>query len=660
MTIERKSPRLGVCYYPEHWPETMWEDDARRMSELGISTVRIGEFAWSRLEPSPGVYRLDWMEQAINILHDNGLEVIVGTPTATPPRWVVDRHPEIVPVNRNGKSQTFGSRRHYTFAHRGYLEECKRIVTVLAKRFGDHPAVIGWQTDNEYGCHDTTRSFSSVDRVEFQNWLAAKYQSPDVLNRAWGNVFWSMEISAFNEIELPSTTVTEANPAHWMDFYRFASAMVVRFNKVQVDILRKYAPGRDLIHNFMGRTLEFDHFNVASDLDVSAWDSYPLGFLEDRSDQPDAWKQAYSKAGDPDFQAFHHDLYRATSSGRMWVMEQQPGPVNWAPQNPAPKAGMVRLWSWEAIAHGAEVVSYFRWRQAPFAQEQMHSGLLRPDNILAEGGVEAAEIAKELELVGGLSNSDAEIAILFDYQSAWAWQIQPQGSEFDYFRLVFDFYRCLRQLGYSIDFISLDAQDWNRYKLILAPGLFSWGNNTREQIEAFEGTIFVGPRSGSKTEKFTIPDSLPPDLPAEILDLKISRVESLRSDCPVAVQNGGSFQYWREHAEVENQALIVERGEDGYPAVIRQGDRYYVCGWPDQEMLLRMLGSVGAEIGLPPRLLPEGVRLRKTDTVEFAFNYGNSEFDLDQIFPHHDYVLGDPVLKPASVAAVKNGEIGDG
>jgi beta-galactosidase len=394
---------LGVCYYPEHWPESHWTEDAARMAGLGLTHVRIGEFAWSRLEPKRGAYEFDWLRRAIDTLHGAGLKVVLGTPTATPPKWLVDEMPDMLPVGADGSVRGFGSRRHYDFSHDGYLEESKRITLALAKAFGQHPGICAWQTDNEYDCHNTTLSYSAAARTGFQQWLQRKYQSPDALNRAWGTVFWSMEISEFSEVELPNLTVTEANPAHVMDFRRYASDMVVRFNKAQADIIRAHSPGRDVIHNFMGRTLAFDHFAVGADLDISSWDSYPLGFLEDRSDQDDAWKRQFARAGDPDFQAFHHDLYRATSKGRWWVMEQQPGPVNWAPHNPAPRDGMVRLWSWEAFAHGAETVSYFRWRQAPFAQEQMHAGLLRPDSV------EAKAIARRRRWPGNLQSLMASL-----------------------------------------------------------------------------------------------------------------------------------------------------------------------------------------------------------------------------------------------------------
>lgn len=233
---------LGVCYYPEHWPEEWWAEDARRMADLGLSYVRIGEFAWSRLEPEAGRYDFGWLRRAIDMLHAAGLKVVLGTPTATPPKWLVDRMPDMLPVDREGRLRGFGSRRHYCFSHAGYREECRRIVTALAREFGAHPAVAAWQTDNEYDCHDTTLSYSAAARAGFRDWLSRRYQSPEALNRAWGNVFWSMEYASFDEVDLPNQTVTEANPVHWMDFRRYASEQVVTFNRLQVSAIRRIPP----------------------------------------------------------------------------------------------------------------------------------------------------------------------------------------------------------------------------------------------------------------------------------------------------------------------------------------------------------------------------------------------------------------------------------
>jgi beta-galactosidase len=458
-----------------------------------------------------------------------------------------------------------------------------------------------------------------------------------------------MEYGSIDEVELPNLTVTESNPAHRMDYHRFASDMVVEFNKLQVDILRKYSPGTDIIHNFMGRTLDFDHFAVGDDLDISSWDSYPLGVLEDRSDAGDAWKSQFATSGDPDFQAFHHDLYRATSNGRWWVMEQQPGPVNWAPHNPAPRDGMVRLWSLEAFAHGAQTVSYFRWRQAPFAQEQMHSGLLRSDGVEAEGFQEAQKTFEDINKIEWPALTKSKIAIVFDYSSAWAWKIQPQGAEFDYFRMVFDYYRGLRKLGLSIDFVSAHTKDLSDYSIVVIPGLFSWTPQLREALGNFKGQLLIGPRTGSKTENFSIPDNLPPDLSSDILDLKVSRVESLRPDCPVETADG-VFHFWREHTIVGPKATVEFKSSDGLPALVRQANLTYLCGWPDQHLLQTVLTNLAELAELKICNLPDGVRMRESGAFTFFFNYANSDFDISD-FAHGECILGERLI-PASGVSV--------
>jgi len=383
-----RAPKLGVCYYPEHWPAAWWPQDAAQMVDMGLSVVRIAEFAWSRLEPEPGRFDWAWLDEALDVLHRAGLEVVMCTPTATPPKWLVDSIPGIFAIDAEGRERRFGSRRHYCFSNEAYRVECARITEAMSARYGLHPAVIAWQTDNEYGCHDTTISYSDSAARGFREWLSARYGGIEALNEAWGTIFWSQTYRNFDEVDPPHLTVTEANPSHRLDYWRYASDAVVTFNRLQVDILRRNAPGRDIVHNFMGFYTEFDHFDVARDLDVATWDSYPLGFLEQFWFTTEE-KAKYLRQGHPDIAAFHHDLYRGCGRGRWWVMEQQPGPVNWATYNPAPLAGMVRAWTWQAFAHGAELVSYFRWRQAPFGQEQMHSGLNRPGRTEDHGRAEA-------------------------------------------------------------------------------------------------------------------------------------------------------------------------------------------------------------------------------------------------------------------------------
>jgi len=608
---------LGVCYYPEHWPEDLWPDDARRMAEAGLTRVRIGEFAWSRLEPEPGRLDFDWMDRAIATLGSAGLKVVLGTPTATPPRWMLDRHPDMLALDAQGRPRNFGSRRHYCFSHPGYLEECRRIVTLLAERYGRNPHIDAWQTDNEYGCHDTTVSYSDAARRAFRDWLARRYQSPQALNRAWGNVFWSMDYASFDQIDLPNLTVTEPNPAHVLDFRRFSSDQVVAFNRAQVDILRRHSSA-PIAHNYMGRITDFDHWKVGADLDIASWDSYPLGFLSDRLEADAAHKAAFLRQGDPDFQAFHHDLYRGVGRGRWWVMEQQPGPVNWAPWNPAPLPGMVRLWTWEAFAHGAETVCYFRWRQAPFGQEQMHAGLLRPDSAPAPALAEVAQVAAELAAIPEAGCAPGDVALIFDYESAWAWTTQPQGADFDYFRLCLAWYRALRRLGLNIDILPPDTADLSRWRLVLAPGLFTLSEALRRALPGAGGAVVFGPRANSRTPDFAIPLPLPPNLPG--LDARVVRVESLPPGASVSLEGGGRFVHWVE--DLESAAEVVLKRGDGGAAMVRRNGLHYLAGWPDDDGLIALMRGLCAAQGIATVDMPPALRRRDSHGRRFVFNHG--------------------------------------
>ncbi|GLI93833.1 beta-galactosidase [Methylocystis echinoides] len=649
-SVRTKAPALGVCYYPEHWPESIWSEDARRMRELGIRVVRIGEFAWSRLEPRDGVYELEWLERALSVLHAAGLSVVLGTPTATPPHWLVDKMSDMLALDSEGRARKFGSRRHYCFSHAGYSGACARIVSIIAERFGQNPAVIGWQTDNEYGCHDTVESYSDAARDAFRQWCARKYGEIDQLNHAWGNVFWSMELIGFDQIELPNLTVTEANPAHRLDFQRFSSDQLVAFNRRQVEILRKFSPGRAIIHNFMGSFTAFDHYALSHDLDVAAWDSYPLGFLE-RSNHAEAFKLRYMRVGDPDFQAFHHDLYRGCGNGRWWVMEQQPGAVNWGKWNPVPAHGAVRLWTHEAIAAGAEVVSYFRWRQAPFAQEQMHEGLLLPDSKPNAAYEEVARVAAEIDALAPYPDTRrAAVALVFDYESAWAWRIQPQGEDFSYPDLVFAFYRGLRRAGASVDIVPPDPAAVEGRRLVIAPGLFAPTTAFVAALENCGAVVLCGPRAGAKTADFQIPPDLPPGPLRGLVDITLSRVESLRPEVEIKVGSRGAIIRWREFMSLRGDTVAELQMADGEIALARNGSSFYLAGWPDEQLMDLIYEKLFHKAGLDYLALGECLRIRDQGDWRYFFNYGACSLDLRPFCKGFSFLLAGETLDPCSLA----------
>jgi beta-galactosidase len=626
--------KLGCCYYPEHWPEAIWAEDAARMAAMGLSLVRIGEFAWSRIEPEPGRYDWGWLDRAIDTLHAAGLKVILGTPTATPPKWLVDQMPDMVAIDASGRPRGFGSRRHYCFSHAGYRAECARIVTALAERYGQHPAIVMWQTDNEYGCHDTVLSFSHAAASSFRGWLAARYGTIAALNAAWGNVFWSMEYRSFAEVDPPHLTVTEANPAHWLDYRRFASDEVVSFNRAQVDILREHSSGHDITHNFMGFFTEFDHHDLGRDIDVATWDSYPLGFLEQFWFSTEE-KAAYFRQGHPDIAAFHHDLYRGCSNGRWGVMEQQPGPVNWARFNPAPLPGMVALWTLEACAHGAEFTSYFRWRQAPFAQEQMHAGLLRPDSTEAEAANEVREAASELAGIGPQTTAQAPVALVFSYEAAWVVGIQPQGASFRYLELVFECYSALRAKGLDVDIVSPDA-DLSAYRMVVVPTLPIVPDGFGEKLAALECPVLLGPRSGSKTQSFSIPEGLAPGALRAAIPVTVTRVESLRDGF---AEPAGDFAVTRWREDIASDLTPELTDGAGRGVVYVHGHLRYCAIWPDRALLRLIIERMAEEADIALLDLPEGIRVRRSATHVFTFNYA-----AEPVFVPH---LGEE-LAPAS------------
>lgn len=639
---------LAVCYYPEHWPEKMWADDARRMADLGIRHVRIGEFAWGRIEPEPDRFDWTWLDRAVETLAHVGLKIVMCTPTATPPKWLVDRHPDILPVDAEGRPRRFGSRRHYCFSSPAFRAESARITERVAQRYGTHDAVAGWQTDNEYGCHDTVLSYSDAALQGFRGWLDRRYGDIAALNTAWGNGFWSMEYGDWAEIDLPQMTVTEASPAHRLDFQRYSSAMVDSFNRAQVEIIRRLSPGRWVTHNFMGRFLDFDHFDVAESLDLASWDSYPLGFT-DTFGFDAAVARRYATTGHPDIAGFHHDLYRGVGRGRFWVMEQQPGPVNWAAWNPAPAPGMVRQWTWEALAHGAETVSYFRWRQAPYAQEQMHAGLNRPDNTLDTGGEEAAQVARELDGLTLPDTARAPVALIFDYEAAWILDIQPQGADFSYLTLVYDWYGALRRQGLDVDIVR-PGQALDGYAMAVAPSLPLIRPKTLAALRAFTGPMLFGPRTASKTESFHIPDTLPPGALRSLLPLTVTRVESLRPGLERTVTWGNTrfaSTRWVERLETESDALA--RFEDGSPALVAADNRYYLACWPDEALLDAVVAAVAERADLALTPLPEGVRVRRRGSLRFAFNRSPETVDVPAP-AGADFVLGDRRLPPQGVS----------
>ena len=644
--------KLGVCYYPEHWPEGDWVEDARMMREAGLTHVRIGEFAWAKMELRQGVFDWAWLDTAIDVLHSAGLEVTLGTPTATPPKWLIDAHSDILPLDAHGKPRKFGSRRHYCFSSKTYRDESSRIVDVMAQRYGAHPGVTMWQTDNEYGHHGSDESFSEDAVDAFRDWLKVRYTDIHGLNAAWGTVFWSQIYNSFGEVDPPGATVTEANPSHRLDWRRFCSDQMCSFNKLQVDIILRHSPGRAITHNFIGDFYRLDHRDMSRSLDIATWDSYPIGLLSE-SHASQEKKARWLRAGDPDFAAFNHDVFRACAP-RWAVMEQQPGPVNWATYNAAPAPGMVRLWTWEAFAHGADFVSYFRWRQAPFAQEQMHAGLLAPDRTPQPVLDEVRQVGLEVSRIANLQQRKSEVAILLDYPSIWQREIQPQGNRLGPLEPSRAVYAACRRLGLNVDFVFSDSE-MDGYKIIVLPSVPVISDATWENLKSSNAIIFATALTGSRTIDGHIPPGLAPGPLAVDLGLRVAQLETLPpfEKFGVRIEREEHFaERWRETITTRSEVRGLFADES--PALIRNGKFQYLACWPGERLMSELIRRLCEEAAIDCRDLGEDLRLRRAGDIQFAFNYGPETLDLVQIgAPSHTrrYQIGTRDLAPFEIAA---------
>lgn len=446
-------PLTGCAYYPEHWDESRWAQDARLMKDAGLQVVRLAEFAWDKMEPEEGEYNWVWLDKAIQVLAAEGLKIVLCTPTPTPPPWLTHKHPDILRVEQNGVRVSPGSRRLVTANAPAYQDYSRGIVEAITQRYGKLSDVIGWQVDNEFGCGETTRSHGAHDQRAFQTWLQAKYGTLDELNTAWGTQFWGMTYYDWAHIPIPGITTEPQNPSMRLDFRRFSSDAWVQFQKMQIDIIRKNSPGRFITHNFMIRHWSLDYWELARDLDFVSYDNYIHGLRN------------------PAEVSMNLDLMWSLKRQNFWVMEQQTGRVNWHPHNPPVPPQQIALWSHQAVAHGAEAIIYFRYRATRFGTEQRHAGLLRQDGTLDHAYHEAQQVSEQFQqLPAGMQRPPAKVAIAFDYSDLWSIEIEPHNQDFWYWDVAYELYKHYWDGNQPVDFIHRDFDpNGSPYETIILP-----------------------------------------------------------------------------------------------------------------------------------------------------------------------------------------------
>ncbi len=547
---------MGVAWYPEQWPESRWEEDLRLMEAANLKVVRITEFAWSRMEPSEGHYDFDWLERAIGLASKHHLVSVLGTPTATPPAWLTQKYPDTLRVEPNGQRVAHGNRAHGSSTSPRYREFCHRIAEQMAIRFGHNPNVVGWQIDNEYGY--AQMSYDEITRQQFQGWLKAKYGTLDHLNTHWSTSYWSQTYDNWEEIPIP---VGEHNPGLMLDWKRFITYTWTSYQQNQIDAIREHAgPHQFITGNLMGFFDGFDHYPITGPLTFASWDDYVgTGHVD----------SAYN--------GLAHDLTRGFKRQNFWVMETQPGAVNWSSLNNFLNRGEARAMAWQAIGHGADDVNYWQWRSALNGQEEIHGVLVGSDGTPVPFYNEVAQTAQEFAKVEDVFRGTqpvSEVALLYSYDSHWAIQFQRHTEKYDDIKLLTSYYRALRQLSQSVDVVSAYAP-LEGYKLVAAPSLNVLPKDLADHLLEYVrngGHLALGPRSGMKDEFNALLPQRQPGFLVDALGARVEQYYALEKDFPVSGAWGdGQASIWAE--QLKSQA-------PGEEVLLRYGRSN---GWLDEQ-----------------------------------------------------------------------------
>ncbi len=616
---------LGTAWYPEQWPESRWDADLDLMQKAHIHMVRVGEFAWSRMEPQEGLYDLDWLDRAIAAAGRRGIYTVIGTPSAAPPAWLTQKYPETLRTTPDGRKAEHGNRQQFDWSDPKYRELSRAIAQQLAHRFGHNPYVIGWQIDNEYA----QESYGPSTRAQFQAWLKARYGTLDQLNARWTTSYWSQTYTDWNQIPIETKP---GNPGLLLSWKRFVSDTWRSYQKNQLDVIRANSDPRQFITtNMMGWFDGYDHYTVSQDLTLASWDDY-VG-----EGQLDPYRNGAA-----------HDLTRGFLRKNFWVMETQPGSVNWAKINNGLDKGEVRAMAWHDVGHGADAVSYWQWRSALNGQEEYHGTLVgadgTPEPLYSEVAQVGAEFEKAAPALAGTS-VQSDVAILHSYDSRWAIDWQRHNADYDPIDQLVSFYKPLRNLAQSVDIVNPNAP-LSRYKLVVAPALNVLSDAEAKNLIDYVqggGNLVLGQRSAMKNADNGLQPQRQPGPLAPLLGGRVEQFYALVHPVPVSGDWGsGTSKEWAEllTANDPNTRVLMRYGKsngwlDGQPAAITRkvgrGSITYIGAWLDDASMRRAASWMTGIGNVRPKLgpVPEGVdvypREGEHGTVYILVNFAKTQ-----------------------------------
>jgi len=630
----------GGDYNPEQWPEHVWAEDVELMREAGVNLVSVGIFSWALLEPDAGTFEWAWMDRVLDLLHENGISVDLGTPTAAPPAWLYRDAPEAWVVDRDGRRLGPGSRGAMCPHSPAYTRAAVRITDALAERYAAHPAVVMWHVHNEYGapvleCHCPT----SVQA--FRDWLAARYGDVAALNEAWGTAFWGQRYGDFDEVWTPAASASVVNPAQRLDYARFSDQSLRDCFVRERDAIRRHAGTTPVTTNFMATSCPgIDYWSWAREVDVVSNDHYLTGERRDAHV----------------LLAMDADMTRSLAGGKPWVlMEHSTSAVNWQPRNIAKRPGEMARNSLAHLARGADGILFFQWRASRSGAEKFHSAMLPHGGTGTRIWGETVELGRALERLAPVMGSTvrADVALLWDWESFWAQDLDWRPStDLDHRERVEAFYRRLWQDKVTVDFAHPEA-DLSGYRLVVAPQLYLLGAAAAKNLQGYVaegGSLLVSFFSGVVDAHDGVhPEGLSGPLGA-LLGVDVEEMAPLRADERAVVQPvvdgageavvaGFTADVWTEHVVVADDTHVVARFGDGPaaggPALTRRavgdGTAWYLATRPDEAGLTAVMDAVYASSGIAPeRDLPAQLEVveRRAGSDRFQFLVNHSEQDV--------------------------------
>lgn len=604
---------FGGDYNPEQWPEETWLEDVRLMKEASVNSVTLGVFSWARIEPRPGARDFGWLDRLMDLMQLNGIGVVLATPTCSPPPWMGSRHPETLPRDEDGRTVWWGSRQQFCPSSPVYRGYAAALTEDLAARYGGHPALLMWHINNEYCTH----CWCDGTARHFRTWLRARHGTLDALNEAWGTAFWSQHYDTWDEIIPPRRAQYMKNPAQVLDFRRFTSDALLECYVAERDIVARHTPRTPVTSNFMPLWSGQDAWRWAEHEDVVSVDIYP--------DPRDPLGGQYN--------AMLGDMTRSQARGPWALLEQAAGPVNWRGVNHPKPPGLNRLWSLQSVAHGADAICYFQWRQSRQGAEKFHSGMLSHAGEQGRTFQEIKRIGSELALLGPLLEGTevrSEIAILHDWDSWWADQQDGRlSAHVDYPEIVRSWHRALWESNLPTDFARPD-HDLSAYRLVVVPHLYLLDDSAIDNLVRYVrdgGTLVSGFLTGVADQDDRVR--------AGGMDVRLRELFGIRTvhewwplDADETVEcDGFRATLWSEELEVSTGERVASYGSGeltGLPAIVRNGRAWYVSTLPEPGALRALLARVAGDAGARPVLdgLPEGVEAVRRGELLFLLNHG--------------------------------------